>query len=360
MKKIFLAILIFKCLEAGRVKRIVGGRKTRPHKYPWQTYIEILDHSGEESRCGGSIIGPRHVLTAAHCLMDKCGKIVSKVKVHLGAHDICEEDWVGTHLVRPRRMFFHPGYNPKNDDNDIVILKLKRDIRFGPKVWLISLPSDDATRDCPIEKYKKDYVKKARKSCNNYEYEEYEYDYDYEYEDDEDEDDYYYEGNHDEDEYGSDYDHYPEYKVDKKNGNYFQYDDDINEVEYDYEYSDNCTTFYDGKWAVVAGWGATYKFDGSCILRHAKKKIYPNHHSLCLDDSDYVMDRDKICAYNPKKHSDSCQGDSGSGLVVMAEDGPVLVGIVSYGWDCGDDQTPGVYTRIQHFKRWIKSIIFDD
>ena len=56
----------------------------------------------------------------------------------------------------------------------------------------------------------------------------------------------------------------------------------------------------------------------------------------------------------------SNQGDSGSGLIVMAEEGPVLVGIVSYGWDCGDDQSPGVYARVQHFKRWIHSIIFSD
>ena len=42
------------------------------------------------------------------------------------------------------------------------------------------------------------------------------------------------------------------------------------DIEYDYEYSDNCTTYYDGWWASIAGWGATYKFDGSCILRHAR------------------------------------------------------------------------------------------
>ena len=42
------------------------------------------------------------------------------------------------------------------------------------------------------------------------------------------------------------------------------------DIEYDYEYSDNCTTYYDGWWAIIAGWGATYKFDGSCILRHAR------------------------------------------------------------------------------------------
>ena len=47
---------------------------------------------------------------------------------------MCEEDWSGTHLVRPGRFLFHPGYNPQTDDNDIAILRLKRDIRFGPKV----------------------------------------------------------------------------------------------------------------------------------------------------------------------------------------------------------------------------------
>lgn len=84
-----------------------------------------------------------------------------------------------------------------------------------------------------------------------------------------------------------------------------------------------------------------------------RKKIYPNHHELCLDE-DYVMERDKICAYNPKWSSDTCQvtewecvchhpcitfqGDSGSGLIVVSDTGPVLVGVVSYGWDCGDNR----------------------
>ena len=222
----------------------------------------------------------------------------SKARVHLGAHDICEEDWVGTHLVRQRWMIFHPGYNPQTDDNDLVILRLKRDIRFGPKVWMISLPSDEATRDCPVEEYHKGYVRKARKSCDYHEYDEYD-DYD------ENEDDYYHESGDDE------YDSESEFNSRDIYNNYFNHqetdEEDEDDIEYDYEYSDNCTTYYDGKWATVAGWGATYKFDGSCILRQAKKKIYPNHHGLCLDDSDYVMDRDKICAYNPKWYSDSCQ-----------------------------------------------------
>ena len=67
------------------------------------------------------------------------------------------------------------------------------------------------------------------------------------------------------------------------------------------------------------------------------------------------MERDKICAYNPKWSSDTCQvkecewdtihlschqGDSGSSLIVVSDTGPVLVGVVSYGWDCGDSRYP--------------------
>ena len=128
------ATLLVMVVRTGRVKRVVGGRKTKAHKYPWLVFLETLDGRGEEGRCGGTIIHPRHILTAAHCLMDSCGNIVRKVKVHLGAQDVCEEDWSGTHLVRPARFIFHPGYNPQTDENDIAILRLKRDIRFGAKV----------------------------------------------------------------------------------------------------------------------------------------------------------------------------------------------------------------------------------
>ena len=58
MRTIVLALLLAQLpqSEEGRVKRIVGGKKSRPHKYPWQTYIEIVDNNGEDSRCGGTII----------------------------------------------------------------------------------------------------------------------------------------------------------------------------------------------------------------------------------------------------------------------------------------------------------------
>ena len=58
-----------------------------------------------------------------------------------------------------------------------------------------------------------------------------------------------------------------------------------------------------------------------------------------------------ICSYNDvetvEPYTPDCclQGDSGSGLIVVAATGPVVVGVVSYGWDCGDNRAPGVYAR---------------
>ena len=71
------------------------------------------------------------ILSNLSLILTSC--ICRKVNVQFGAHDICEEDWISTHVVRPARFIFHPGYNPQTEDNDIAILKLKRDVNFGPK-----------------------------------------------------------------------------------------------------------------------------------------------------------------------------------------------------------------------------------
>lgn len=65
----------------------------------------------------------------------------------------------------------------------------------------------------------------------------------------------------------------------------------------------------------------------------------------------------QMCA-GGKNQSDSCKGDSGSGLIGFAElnDRPRMFqhGIVSYGTDCAKNKIyPAVYTRISKFIGWI-------
>lgn len=60
-----------------------------------------------------------------------------------------------------------------------------------------------------------------------------------------------------------------------------------------------------------------------------------------------------ICAMGTLSRKDSCQGDSGGPLFAISSDGPVQVGIVSWGHSCADDLFPGIYTRVSSHADWI-------
>lgn len=51
------------------------------------------------------------------------------------------------------------------------------------------------------------------------------------------------------------------------------------------------------------------------------------------------------------------QGDSGGPLLVTHDGHATLVGIVSFGYGCGNAAYPGIYTRIFWHVSWIKNEI---
>jgi len=65
-----------------------------------------------------------------------------------------------------------------------------------------------------------------------------------------------------------------------------------------------------------------------------------------------------ICASNP--HRSTCQGDSG-GALTFTNGAPKVVGIVSWGKKrCSGDGQPGVYTRIETYRDWIRQAMLLD
>lgn len=58
--------------------------------------------------------------------------------------------------------------------------------------------------------------------------------------------------------------------------------------------------------------------------------------------------------------SDACQGDSGGPLQIQKKEGGYsIVGVVSYGAECGS-KVPGIYTRVVKYLDWIEERVWPD
>ncbi|XP_050999334.1 granzyme E-like [Acomys russatus] len=128
-----LILLAFLLSLGAQAEEIIGGREARPHSRPYMAFIESEDIDGNRSCCSGFLIRYNFVLTAAHCR----GRSVT---VTLGAHNITAQEQT-QQIIRVTRAIPHPDYNPKEDSNDIMLLKLERRARRTRAVRLIKLPT---------------------------------------------------------------------------------------------------------------------------------------------------------------------------------------------------------------------------
>ncbi|CAD7669096.1 unnamed protein product [Nyctereutes procyonoides] len=107
----------------------------------------------------------------------------------------------------------------------------------------------------------------------------------------------------------------------------------------------------------VTGWGAL-KTNGPFpnALRQVEVEIISN--DICNQVNVYggAVSSGMICAGFLTGKRDACEGDSG-GPLVIARDRSIwyLIGIVSWGIDCGKKNKPGLYTRVTRYRDWIKS-----
>ncbi|XP_056253560.1 transmembrane protease serine 2 isoform X1 [Seriola aureovittata] len=121
-----------KSSEAPRT-RIVGGADAVNGAWPWQVSLQI--HG--QHICGGSIISPYWILSAAHCFQDYSRPDMWTVY----SGDVSLIKMSSDEGKTVNKIINHAKYDTKTNDNDIALLKLDTPLTYTSTVRPVCLPN---------------------------------------------------------------------------------------------------------------------------------------------------------------------------------------------------------------------------
>lgn len=131
----FILCALFLIIKSGCGSEIINGNEVEPHSLPFMALLE----SKKKDVCGGILIDPRWVLTAAHCENIK--------SVLLGVHSIkqkkAEQKYRQERKVKTR--IPHPCFDKTDGVNDLMLLKLDKPVK--PTKWVSCLQLKNVVKE---------------------------------------------------------------------------------------------------------------------------------------------------------------------------------------------------------------------
>lgn len=229
--------------------RVRGGSNAREGEWPWQASLKI----NGRHYCGASLIGKRHLVTAAHCFQ----KTPNPKNYTVSFGTLVTPPYM-QHYVQ--QIIIHENYVSGEHHDDIAVVLLTEEVSLQNDVHRVCLP--EATQIFPP-----------------------------------------------------------------------------------------------GEGVVVTGWGALfYNGDYPLLLQKAPVKIIDTNTCNSREVYNGMVQDTMLCAGYMEGNIDACQGDSGGPLVYPnSRNIWYLVGIVSWGEECGKINKPGVYMRVTAYRNWIAS-----
>lgn len=129
--------------------RIIGGIETAPNELPWQAYLNMTFRDSEGARtfiCGGVVISPVTVITAAHCMRNGQSLVAPEdVEVWAGITSIFSA--TSASAVRVESIVIHPNYNSTRFSNDIAVLKLAETLPDSARPIQLATSGEQAAAD---------------------------------------------------------------------------------------------------------------------------------------------------------------------------------------------------------------------
>ncbi|XP_012283872.1 chymotrypsin-like elastase family member 2A [Orussus abietinus] len=244
--------------------RIFNGKPSRRGAWPWQVSLQLLHPKlGFIGHwCGGILIDPGWVLTAAHCVHNELfnlpiGALWTAV---VGEWDL-DSGGRGSARLPVERVILHERFN--NYVHDIALLKLSRSAPLSKVVRTICLPEPDEKLGAPC---------------------------------------------------------------------------------------------------VASGWGRYGPSPAlSTSLQEATVPLLDPKECQKVYSQSVLIRNGHLCAGHTDGSSGSCVGDSGGPLQCRRSNGDwQLAGVTSFGSGCARPGYPDVYTKVQHYLKWIKNTIGAD
>ncbi len=139
------------------VPEIVGGQEASIEQFPWQVFVLVVSTEGgnlTEQACGGSILGPNEVLTAAHCVTHEGTTVrypASAIVVVAGVSNVAEaveqlKAPLDSQTVNVASLRTHPYYSVSPIRDDVAVLRLGEPLNLAaPAVKAIPLVATGAT-----------------------------------------------------------------------------------------------------------------------------------------------------------------------------------------------------------------------
>ena len=239
--------------------RIHGGEEVQQGRYPYLAALfQRTTWGAFQQVCGGVLIAPKVILTAAHCL-----EYIDVVM--LGVHDFRNIQGSSYELysLSPKSTLRYPLYDPYTLDGDFALVFLPEPSKFAPVTV-------NANGDVP--------------------------------------------------------------STDQK--------------------------------LTVMGWGTTEHGALSNVPLETTVDVLSNMDCANRYGSESHISKRMVCASGGSER-DSCQEDSGGPLIIKGQDAAddILVGLVSWGYECSGWFYPGVYSRVSAATFWLKHNVpevFDD